>query len=99
MLVARPCLDQAAIVIFGKTAQEFEVVLRRAVVGQRQQQAGIGGFYRLMKEKGGVVFPTAADHNASKFKATHRALPLPFEMLPRDPERIGGATPISMISL
>jgi len=48
VLVAWPGLDHAAVVILGKPAQEFQVVRGRAVIGEGEEQAGIGSFDGLM---------------------------------------------------
>ncbi|QFI68671.1 hypothetical protein EKH55_3797 [Sinorhizobium alkalisoli] len=37
MLVARPGRDEPAILVFGKPAEEFEVVRRWTVVGERRK--------------------------------------------------------------
>ena len=39
MLVAGPSLDQPLVAILGETAEEFEIVRRRTVVSEREEQA------------------------------------------------------------
>lgn len=52
LMVTWPDVDQTTITILRKSAQEFQIVRGRAVVGQRQEVAGVNGFDRLVQRKG-----------------------------------------------
>jgi hypothetical protein len=57
VLISRERLGQQPVLLLGERAQKLDVVRRRAVIREREEDAGVSLLERLMEREGGILAP------------------------------------------